>query len=56
MSSLNKNFSLIAELTGTDCNTYFFYMKRHAEIGNESVSIQLAQCRFPGLAISSAKI
>jgi len=25
-------------------------------IGNESVPIQLAQCRFPGLAISSAKI
>jgi len=25
-----------------------------ARIGNESVPIQLAQCRFPGLAISSA--
>jgi len=25
-------------------------------IGNESVPIQLAQCRFPGLAISNAKI
>ena len=25
-------------------------------VGNESVPIQLAQCRFPGLAISSAKI
>jgi len=25
-------------------------------IGNESVLIQLAQCRFPGLAISNAKI
>ena len=25
-------------------------------IGNESVPIQLAQCRFPGLVISSAKI
>jgi len=25
-------------------------------IGNESVPIQLAQCRFPGLAISDAKI
>ena len=24
-------------------------------IGNESVPIQLAQCRFPGLAISNAK-
>jgi len=24
-------------------------------IGDESVSIQLAQCRFPGLAISDAK-
>jgi len=24
--------------------------------GNESAPIQLAQCRFPGLAISSAKI
>ena len=24
--------------------------------GNESVPIQLAQCRFPGLAISNAKI
>ena len=27
-----------------------------AAIGNESVPIQLAQCRFPGLAISNAKI
>ena len=26
------------------------------QIGNESVPIQLAQCRFPGLAISNAKI
>ena len=26
------------------------------DIGNESVLIQLAQCWFPGLAISSAKI
>jgi len=25
-------------------------------IGNESVLIQLAQCRFPGLAMSNAKI
>jgi len=25
-------------------------------IGNESVPIQLAQCRFPGLVISNAKI
>jgi len=25
-------------------------------IGNEGVPIQLAQCRFPGLAISNAKI
>jgi len=25
-------------------------------IGNESAPIQLAQCRFPGLAISNAKI
>ena len=25
-------------------------------IGNESVPIQLTQCRFPGLAISNAKI
>ena len=28
----------------------------HCPIGNESAPIQLAQCRFPGLAISSAKI
>ena len=27
-----------------------------ANIGNESVPIQLAQCWFPGLAISNAKI
>jgi len=26
------------------------------QIDNESVPIQLAQCRFPGLAISSAKV
>jgi len=25
-------------------------------MGNESVPIQLAQCRFPGLAISNAEI
>ena len=25
-------------------------------VGNESVPIQLAQCRYPGLAISKAKI
>jgi len=25
-------------------------------IGNESVPIQLAQCRFPGLAVSNAKM
>jgi len=25
-------------------------------IGNESAPIQLAQCRFPGLSISNAKI
>jgi len=28
----------------------------HVVIGNKSVPIQLAQCRFPGLAISNAKI
>jgi len=28
----------------------------NAPIGNESVPIQLAQCRFPGLAIFIAKI
>jgi len=27
-----------------------------AKKGNESVPIHLAQCRFPGLAISNAKI
>jgi len=27
-----------------------------AAIGNESVPLQLAQCRFPGLAISNAEI
>jgi len=27
-----------------------------SRIGNESVPIQLAQCRFPGLATSNAKI
>jgi len=27
-----------------------------ATVGNKSVPIQLAQCRFPALAISSAKI
>jgi len=29
---------------------------RRDAIGNESVSIQLTQCWFPGLAISNAKI
>ena len=28
----------------------------YTAIGNETVPIQLAQCRFPGLAISDAKI
>jgi len=36
----------------TDNNALSF----HELIGNESVPIQLAQCWFPGLAISSAKI
>jgi len=31
-------------------------MTAEENIGNESVPIQLAQCRFPGLAISKAKI
>jgi len=31
-------------------------MTAQENIGNESVPIQLAQCRFPGLAISNAKI
>jgi len=31
-------------------------INQHLLIGNESVPIQLAQCRFSGLAISSAKI
>ena len=29
---------------------------KSVSIGNESVPIQLAQCRFPGLAVSNAKI
>jgi len=41
-------------------NRYVFTARRYASavlsVGNESVPIQLAQCRFPGLAISSAKI
>jgi len=32
------------------------YRLRVREIGNESVPIPLAQCWFPGLAISNAKI
>ena len=28
----------------------------HISIANESASIQLTQCRFPGLAISNAEI
>jgi len=42
---------------------YYYYYSQCAVIdyslnalGNESVPIQLAQCRFPGLAISNAKI
>ena len=31
-------------------------LRSFAVIGNESAPIQLAQCRFPGLAISTAKI
>jgi len=33
-----------------------FNMSTPDEIGNESAPIQMTQCRFPGLAISSAKI
>ena len=29
---------------------------KHTTIGNETVPIQLAQCRIPGLAIFNAKI
>jgi len=32
------------------------YETGSGEIGNESVPIQLAQCLFPGMAISNAKI
>ena len=32
------------------------FASRTVRIGNESVPIQLAQCRFPGSAISSVKI
>jgi len=39
---------------------YFLLHKQRAvhqaEIGNESVPTQLAQCWFPGLVISNAKI
>ena len=28
----------------------------YVSIGNESVPMQLAQCRFPGMAISNVKI
>jgi len=48
------------------CLLYYYYyvLLRHnggktehsSSVGNESVPIQLAQCWFPGLAISSAKI
>jgi len=33
-----------------------FGLSESVSIGNESVPIQLAQCRFSGLAISNAKI
>ena len=40
--------------------THYFYtvhmLTTIADIGNKSVPIQLAQCRFPRLAISNAKI
>jgi len=32
------------------------YQPKADVMGNESVPIQLAQCRFPGLAIYNAKI
>ena len=32
------------------------YLSPAASVGNESVPIQLSQCWFPGLAISSAKL
>ena len=32
------------------------HRRQTASIGNESVPIQLVQCRFPGLAISNANI
>jgi len=37
-------------------NLDFFTCARVMTIGSESVPIQLAQCWFPGLAISNAKI
>jgi len=41
--------------TETCCGRQFYVIAR-LRIGNESVSIQLAQCWFPRLAISNAKI
>jgi len=32
------------------------HRRQTASIGNDSVPIQLVQCRFPGLAISNAKM
>jgi len=37
-------------------NIVWAHRNRESSIGNESVLIQLALCRFPGLAISNAKI
>ena len=41
----------------TECHiSVVLAMQCGSGIGNESVPIQLAQCRLPGLAISSAKM
>ena len=46
----------VQSLATSTMTTCIQYCAEATQIGNESVPIQLAQCRFFGLAISSAKI
>ena len=45
-----------ADYSHKHCLFIYFYLFKHQRQRNESEPIQLAQCRFPWVAISNAKI
>jgi len=56
MTKDHMPYAVYYQFVVSDKLLYYFTAAAAALIGNEGVPIQLAQCRFLGLAISSAKI